>query len=175
MRYDVNIMQVVRKAVAERGRSLDRDHRTFATPLVVLLGVLTVLLTAAGWILASPDLCAQVHVPPDSADLLLWAILGAVGFFMPLFSALQKEKLALIAWLRAADEALSAWKKDSIAAAAHLLASLAAELAAAVAAQPLRHAEIFEVLGIPHVCLTPRILAQRPSYMPAPRLPSMII
>lgn len=160
-------MKAKRAAVAKIERSLDRDRRVFAAPLLVIIVILAILLAYFSWVAANHVHINFHHVRPG---FLLWSILGAAGFCMPVLSRLQRAKLDLIARVRAAANDLDAWKKESIAISANALqVGLAAAIAAAAAAAPRRSGEVFEAWGIPHICLTPRILAQRPIHTRVPR------
>jgi len=156
-------MQATRRAVAKTKGDIKRDRWVFAAPLVLLIAVLCGLLALFSWQAASGH---AVHAPL----LLMWTILGLAGFFMPILTLVQKIKLDLIAKLRAAAAVLEGWKKESIAAALKgLLLALQAELAASTAMQERRRAEVVDSCGAPHLCLTPRILAQRPQAARVPR------
>jgi hypothetical protein len=158
-------MQSSRVVISRINRDLKEGHKVFATPLLLIMVILTALLAYISPLAANHNVVNLHHIP----DLLLWLILGLAGFFMPVFTRLQQNKLRLSSRIRATAAVLEAWKKAVAAAVQSLQSRLAAELATAIAVQPRRCAEIFEVSGTPHLCLTPRVLAQRPLQTRVPR------
>ena len=138
-----------------------------AAPLVATIAVLVLVLACFSW-LAADHPTVHLHLPTWAPQMLLWTILGLAEFFMPLLSRLQRMKINAMSEIRAALMIEEDWKKESLSAGiGRLLAALAVRLASAIAAQPLVASARLIASGVPHVCLTPRILAQRPFSQPA--------
>lgn len=159
-----SIMQSARRQARATQASLKRDHRVFATPLVVAIAMLTAVLAWASW-------CAADHqpivLPAWAPGLVFWLILGVAGFFMPMVTRMQQLRLDEIKNLKAVLAELESTLREAMergadASTPRLGNDLARGLTSFLALpSPVR-------AGIQHVCLTPRILAQRPS---CPRVP----
>ena len=158
-------MQAARHCTREIKKSLERDHRVFVTPLAIAAAVFVAVLGLIAW----DSLNHMPVVLPSAAPLLmLWLTIGIAGFLVPIASRIQRAKLDEIKRLKAAFYSLAqaireAIKRGSGAAVHRLAADLDRGLIAFLALPPPSRRRV------QHVCLTPRILAQRPSYTRVPR------
>jgi hypothetical protein len=126
--------------------------------------MLTLGLAWASWSAADHQ---PVVLPAWAPDLALWLLLGAAGFFMPMLEGLQRARLDEIKNLKAEMAAREICLREAVergenGSAPRLRAAVTLGLTSCLAIPaPVR-------AGIQHVCLTPRILAQRPL---TPRVP----
>ena len=160
-----SIMQVARRHTRVAQASIKWDRRVFAAPLVVAIAMLTISLAWASW-------CAADHqpivLPAWAPCLVLWLILGIAGFFMPMITRMQQLRLDEIKNLKAAladreNSLREAMERGANASEPRLEADLSRGMTSFLALPPPVRA------GVQHVCLTPRILAQRPIHTRVPR------
>ncbi len=160
-------MQSARRHARATQASLKRDHRVFATPLVLSIAMLTIALAWASWRAAVDH--QPIVFPAWAPGLVLWLILGLAGFFMPLLTRMQRVRLNEIQNLKAAladreSSLREAIERGANASEPRLGNDLTRGLISFLALPPPVCTG-----GVQHVCLTPRILAQRPIYTRVPR------
>jgi hypothetical protein len=149
-------------------RSLSRDRRVLAFPLLCWIVVLVLALFVLSWAAASHH---SLLVPHWAANFVFWAILGTAGFFMQFLSLLQKGKLELMQGIRAADAKLSLSRKRIIDCIHRLsgMASTDAMAPASAVRTPPPPPSTPGGRSLPSLELTPRLLAQRPQDTRVPR------